>query len=112
MDDQTAEKIRELLLRARDLEQEAAGLRSRARRLILNLRSAPAPSISREVLTMTETHRPCPSCGQQLHLTPKRKGKCKACGETFLLNKKGRLFGPLVTEKQARTEHWFSDAII
>lgn len=50
---------------------------------------------------------PCPSCDQELHLTPQRKGKCKACGETFILNKDGQLFGPLVTEKQSRVEYWF-----
>ena len=58
---------------------------------------------------MTETHPPCPSCGQELHLTPQRKGKCKACGEAFLLNKKGQLFGPLVTEKQAADEIAFRE---
>lgn len=52
---------------------------------------------------------PCPSCGKELHLTPQRKGKCKSCGEAFVLNKTGRLFGPLVTEKQARSEHWFGE---
>ncbi len=50
---------------------------------------------------------PCPSCGQELHLTPKRKGKCKVCGEAFLLNKNGMLFGPFVTEKQASDERVF-----
>ena len=34
MDDQTADQIRELLLRVRDLEQTVEGLREEARRLI------------------------------------------------------------------------------
>jgi hypothetical protein len=51
----------------------------------------------------------CPSCGQELHLDPQRRGKCKACGEAFILNKNGRLYGPLVTETQARVESWFNE---